>query len=138
MGGLFLLTLNVSYMKEYDDLEWYIWAPSNFLYQYYYPNSDDQRKEIVIISDILSDEVNLGYEDFYDEIVTHINGKQIISLKFLIDEIERNKSEYQIIETDLKNKIILNSVEVKKAILGLSRIIIIPVTGLNTSENDFS
>jgi S1-C subfamily serine protease len=98
---------------------WYD-APLNLAYNHFYREPEEEDEQLVIIIDVLSDEVNVGYDNFYYEIVSEVNGRKIKRIEDLIAAIEDNRNAYHMIETDMGEKIILNR---KKARLAKSRIL---------------
>ena len=98
---------------------WYD-APLNLSYNYYYVEPRSADDQIVIIMDVLSDEVNVGYEDYYYEIVSRVNGMSIRRIEDVVSAVEENRKPYHVIETDLGDKIILDR---KKARSSRNRIL---------------
>jgi S1-C subfamily serine protease len=93
---------------------WYD-APLNLSYSYYYGTRREKNEQIVIIMDVLSDEVNVGYEYFYYEIVSRVNGKKIARIEDVIDAVKDNREAYHVIETDMGDKIILDRKKARSA-----------------------
>jgi len=115
-GGLVFSVLSEKYLRSFgDSWSWRGRAPINLMYARYLSDPNSPKEEIIVISDILADEINIGYKKMEDEIVTAVNGKQVNSLRELIDAVETNKKEYMIIETDYRNRIILNKKEAKES-----------------------
>jgi S1-C subfamily serine protease len=54
----------------------------------------NEREEIVVISSLLADEVNRGYENFSNSILSSVNGTPIRSLAHLIEEVESSEAPY--------------------------------------------
>ncbi len=112
-GGFIFSPLTENLIKEFGDdwwseTPWWSEAPLNFLYVAYYGQPTDVQKEVVVIVDVLSDEINIGYEDLYHEIVAYVNGKKIGSMDDLVNAIESNRKAYHIIITDTEKQIILD------------------------------
>lgn len=111
-GGFIFSPLSENIMLEMGEDswygDWYCEVPTNLLYAYLYENQTIERKEVVIINGILSDEVNMGYEDMLWEIVSRVNGKKIGSMADLVEAIETNKSKFQLFELENGDQIVLN------------------------------
>lgn len=92
LGGLVLQELSRQYLKEWGN-EWFKKAPLRFVYMDRFQSElfQDDRKKIVILSQVLPSPATLGYEDLSALVVSKING---IPLKSLAD-----------VETALKNPI---------------------------------
>jgi len=72
-GGIVFQTLTRDLLKTWR--EWWNRAPPEFLNYYYAGIRTEERQEIVVITQILADEINVGYEDFFNESVVSVNGE---------------------------------------------------------------
>ncbi len=107
-GGFVFSPLTEDFLIEFGD-DWYCGeAPINLLYHAWYEDPGRKRGQVVVIVDVLSDEVNMGYEDMYWEVVDRVNGKQIGSIGELVDAIESNREEFHVIETAQGDQIVLD------------------------------
>ena len=71
-GGLVFQTLTRDFLTTWD--KWWNKAPKEFLYYYYLGTRSDAREEVVILTQILADEINVGYSHLYNEGVASVNG----------------------------------------------------------------
>jgi S1-C subfamily serine protease len=107
-GGFVFSPLTENFLIEFGD-KWYSGdAPINLLYHAWYPDPGTKKRQVVIIVEVLSDEVNMGYEDLYWEVVDRVNGKEIGSIGDLIEAIESNRAAFQVIETKMGDQIVLD------------------------------
>jgi hypothetical protein len=130
-GGFVFSPLTVNLLMEWGN-EWWRDAPLTFLYQYMQGEPTDTQREMVAIVDVLSDEINMGYEQAYWEIVVFANGRRIGRLRDLVDALESNKGLYQVIETQSKSQIIIDRKDAEK---GLKRILKQYKIGSDRSED---
>ncbi len=72
-GGLVFQTLTRDFLSTWD--KWWNKAPKEFLYQYFSGTRSDERQEIVILTQVLADETNVGYDQFYNESIVAVNGR---------------------------------------------------------------
>lgn len=72
-GGLVFQTLTRDFLATWD--KWWNKAPKEFLYHYYAGVRTEERREVVILTQILGDEINVGYDQLYHESVTAVNGR---------------------------------------------------------------
>ena len=72
-------------------------------------------EEIVIVSMVLADEVNLGYQNIRAIRVVSVNGEKIVSLRQLADLIDRQKDGFLTLVLQNDNKIVMNAAKVKEA-----------------------
>ena len=63
-------------------------APAALRYFYSSVKRTEDLLELVVLAQVLSDEVNVGYDDFYYEVLTEINGQKIKSLNHLAQILE--------------------------------------------------
>ncbi len=71
-GGLVFQTLTRDFLSTWD--KWWNKAPKEFLNYYYMGVRTAQRHEVVILTQILADEINVGYGHLYNEGVASVNG----------------------------------------------------------------
>ncbi|MBE7448495.1 MAG: trypsin-like peptidase domain-containing protein [Kofleriaceae bacterium] len=71
-GGLVFQTLTRDFLGTWD--KWWNKAPKEFLNFYYLGVRTAQREEIVILTQIFADEINVGYGHLYNEAVATVNG----------------------------------------------------------------
>jgi len=123
-GGFVFSPLSENLIMEFGEDSWYgDWqceVPTNLMYSALYMDRTDDRKEVVVIIGVLSDEVNMGYEDMLWEIVSRVNGKEIGSMAGLLEAIESNREPYHLLEMENGDQIVLNR---KKAARATRRIL---------------
>lgn len=71
-GGMVFQPLTYNFLASWDT--WWEKAPSEFVQAYYYGIRTPDRHSIVVLSQILSDKVNVGYSHLYNESVVSVNG----------------------------------------------------------------
>ena len=71
-GGLVFQALTRDVLATWD--KWWNKAPKEFLYYYYLGSRSADRREVVILSKILADEINVGYGHLYNEGVATVDG----------------------------------------------------------------
>ena len=72
-GGLVFQTLTRDYLTTWD--KWWNKAPKEFLNYYYLGFRSPEQNEVVILTQILADEINVGYGHLYNEAVATLDGK---------------------------------------------------------------
>ena len=72
-GGLVFQTLTRDYLTTWD--KWWNKAPKEFLNYYYLGFRSAEQHEVVILTQILADEINVGYGHLYNEAVAKLDGK---------------------------------------------------------------
>ena len=71
-GGLVFQTLTRDFLGTWD--KWWNKAPKEFLNYYYLGTRTAEREEVVILTQIFADEINVGYAHLYNEAVATVNG----------------------------------------------------------------
>ena len=77
-GGLVFQPLGQPFLRGWGD-EWRKFAPFRLQYYQYAPAADG-RKSLVVLSGVLPDEINLGYQDAGMLVVDKVNGRVVATL----------------------------------------------------------
>lgn len=105
-GGLVFAPLTKNYLLEWGS-QWFFSAPSKLLHFYQNGIRTAEKREIVLLTKVLADEINLGYHDIDNVVVEKVNGKQITDMKDLVKAIEENIELFHVFEDDSGNRIVL-------------------------------
>jgi S1-C subfamily serine protease len=115
-GGLVFETLTLNYLMEYgSEKDWYLNAPKDLINFYINGEPTEGQREIVVLVKVLADEINIGYHDFVDAVISSVNGLKISRIGDLIKGFENNKSEYHVIEDIRGFKMILDRKKVDES-----------------------
>jgi len=107
LGGLIFEPLTVNYLKRWGK-EWHVKAPTNLLNYHLYGELKDDRRQIVVLIRVLADEINTGYHELENRVVSRVNGRKIANMRDLVDAIEGQQRRYHIIIDETGYKIILD------------------------------
>jgi S1-C subfamily serine protease len=92
-GGFVLRELTGRYLRAHGG-RWKKRLPSKLVHTYlterFFP--EDPGDRIVILSRVLPDAVNVGYQGFRNSIVTHVNGKRIRNLNEVFRLLEKSEA----------------------------------------------
>jgi hypothetical protein len=95
-AGLVFMTLTYEYMAEWE------WARKHHRFNNYklevFPTPE--RKEVVLIAQVLAHQINLGYHQVSGAVVEKINGVVITELGDVLRAIEAPIGKFHVIETD--------------------------------------
>ena len=71
---------------------------------------NEKRKDVVVLIDVLPDEINVGYVDFEDSVVSQVNGTKINSMEDLVKAFEREgkSGHHRIILEPYEREIVLS------------------------------
>ncbi len=106
LQGFVFLELSHSYLIERLGNQWRSKALElAYIYDYqkYYRNENENDK-IILLSEVLPDPVNIGYQDIYLKPVKTIQGKPIIDLKDFFNKIQEEKKKLKILTIELSDK----------------------------------
>ncbi|MBU2621610.1 MAG: PDZ domain-containing protein, partial [Proteobacteria bacterium] len=109
IGGLVFETLTLNYLMEYGtEKDWYINAPKELSNFYINGEPTSEQREIVVLVKVLADEINVGYHDFVDAVISSVNGVKVARIGDLVRGFEKNSGEYHIVEDIRGYKMVLD------------------------------
>ena len=112
-GGLVFQPLTVNFLKLWGS-KWHHEASKNLLYQYYYGQPTEAKREIVVLSKVLADEINVGYHDIHDRVIYCVNGERIANMSDLVKAFENYRGKYYVILDEMGSQIVLDRQKVKE------------------------
>ncbi len=115
VGGLVFQPLTRNYLdvRLYDE----DYASDNFfnLFNYYDAGEPtEDRREVAVLASVLADEINVGYHDLKDIVISHVNGRKIVTMKDLVKAVEENDGEYHVFIDEHGKEIVLDRGETGK------------------------
>ncbi|MCA9675626.1 MAG: trypsin-like peptidase domain-containing protein [Kofleriaceae bacterium] len=111
-GGLVFQTLTRDFLTTWD--KWWNKAPKEFLYHYYMGVRTAERHEVVILTQILADEINVGYAHLYNEAIEAIDGVMPRDLEDFVTRLTAARGIVEI-QTSSGGVVMLDTEEVRKA-----------------------
>jgi hypothetical protein len=107
-SGLVFSPLTEDYLKVWaDELEKF--TPKDLIAYYTDKNLTVEGEEVINMINVLPHNVNNGYHDLYDCVITEVNGKKVHNLKELIHIVENDtKSNFLEFKTKLDKYIVLD------------------------------
>jgi hypothetical protein len=112
-GGLVFEPLTVNYLKRWGE-DWQNDAPSNLINYFRYGKRTRNRKEIIVLVQILDDETNIGYYDFGNKAIINVNKRFISSMEDLVRAFEEYKGKYHTIIDERGYKIVLDRKKINR------------------------
>ena len=104
-GGFVFLPLTANYIFEWESP---LKPPLELLYLFDEGEITTDRNQVVILSKVLADDFNIGYQKLEHMVIEKINGKKVKNLKHFVELLESSKGEYVIITLKNHTKIILD------------------------------
>src|SRR6478736_5499546 len=96
-GGFVFQTLTRDYLTTWD--KWWNKAPKEFLNYYYLGYRTPQQHEVVILTQILADEINVGYSHLYNEAIATLNGKAPLDMVDFVQRLSEARGVVEITTT---------------------------------------
>lgn len=109
-GGLVFQPLTQNYLYSFGN-DWMYSVPKTFISCLHSSKKKDKDHQIVVLSRILRDRTNIGYNDFSNAIVWSVNGKNIHNFKELISILETQQEGFVEIITSDGKKIVLDATD---------------------------
>jgi S1-C subfamily serine protease len=111
-GGLVFQALTRDYLTTWD--KWWNKAPKEFLNYYYLGYRSPEQHEVVILTQILADDINIGYSHLYNEAVATLNGRRPLDMADFVSALSKARGIVEITTTS-GGMIMLDAGEVRKA-----------------------
>ena len=111
-GGLVFQTLTRDYLTTWD--KWWNKAPKEFLNYYYLGYRSAEQHEVVILTQILADEINVGYGHLYNEAVATLDGRIPRDMRDFVARLSAARGVVEITTTS-GGVIMLDADEVRRA-----------------------
>ncbi len=92
IGGLVFQRLTAEYLRIWGD-NWWEKAPKEFLHFYYQGERIEDRQEVVVLSQVFADEINVGYEHFHHDAIVEANGTKVRDLRELVAIVDACKQD---------------------------------------------
>jgi len=61
-----------------------------------------------VLASVLADEINVGYHDLRDIVISHVNGKKISTMEDLVTAVEGNMGAYHVLIDERGKEIVLD------------------------------
>ena len=94
-AGLVFQSLTRDFLATWEN--WWNKAPKEFLHHYYSGTRTKERQEVVVLTQILADEINVGYGHLYNEGIAKING---VTPRDMVDFVARNEATKDVVELE--------------------------------------
>jgi hypothetical protein len=113
LGGMLFEPVTLNYLKTWGK-KWIFSAPDDLTHYYLYGKRTDDRKEVIVLVEVLADEINVGYHDLDNRVVSQVNGKRISTMEDLVAAFEYHTGKYHIILDERGHQIVLDRTKVEQ------------------------
>jgi len=110
-AGMVFQVLTQPYLSSEWSKEWQQKAPVRFVEKALYAAKDKPDQEVVILSQILAADINVTYQQYVPNIVTHVNNVPIDNLRHLVELVEANKAPFLRLDLESERVIVLDAAE---------------------------
>ncbi|TYI72595.1 hypothetical protein E1A91_D07G072100v1 [Gossypium mustelinum] len=113
--GFVFTTVSVPYLRsEYGDNYEYE-APMNLLDKLYHATLQSPDEQLVVVSQVLVSDINIGYEDIVNTQVLALNGKPVANLWRLAEMVENCDDEFLKFDLEYEQIVVLRTMTAKAA-----------------------
>jgi S1-C subfamily serine protease len=121
-GGLVFQPLSLDYLDTWS--KWWRNAPRRLVELFYEGVRSQETRQVVVVTQVLSDELTVGYEDMAHMVLTSLNGQPVRDLDDLVQRLDQATGTV-VLETDDKSRAVFDVPDVRRAqarILGRYRL----------------
>ena len=126
-GGLVLRELTADYLLAFG-AKWMVAANPRLVNLYLtraqFPAEPGER--VVILSAVLPDPINVGYQGMHDQIITHVNGQKVLNLKDVFSILDRDGAIKRVSLLSSALDIVLDASQVKDSNARMAKVYRIP------------
>jgi S1-C subfamily serine protease len=111
-GGMVFQALTRDYLQTWDD--WWDKAPVSLLHPYYYGNRTEAHHEAIVLTQVLADELNVGYESFEFTIVATVDGHVPVDLADFVRRVDGAEGRIEVAMTT-GERIVMDAARAREA-----------------------
>jgi len=115
-GGLLFQPVTMNFLQKWGD-NWIDDAPKDLVHQLIHGEPTAKRREIVVLSKVLADDINIGYHDLEALMIDSVNGMEIRTMIDLVKAFEEHQGNYHVIVSESGYRIVLNRKKAEEATL---------------------
>ncbi|XP_026387314.1 protease Do-like 9 [Papaver somniferum] len=119
VAGFVFAAVSVPYLRSEYGKDYEYNTPVKLLDKHLYAMAETEDEQLVVISQVLVSDINIGYEDIVNTQVLAFNDKPIKNLKDLASMVENCDDEYLKFELDYEQIVVLQTKTAKAATLDI-------------------
>jgi len=108
-AGMVFQVLTQPFLSQEWGKEWQQKAPVRFVEKALYAAKEKADQEVVVVSQILAADINVTYQQYVPNIVTHVNNAPIRNLRHLVELVEGNNAPFLRLDLESERVIVLDS-----------------------------
>ncbi len=115
-GGVVFQPLTLNYLIEFGTIgDWFRFAPVELMNRYLNEDLEFEGQEVVILSAVLADNINIGYHELGDNVIETVNGVRVKNFAHLKTLIEENRGKYVLAIDSQGTKVLLDDKIMKES-----------------------
>lgn len=115
VGGFVFSAVSVPYLRSEYGKDYEFDAPVKLLDKLLHAMAQSMDEQLVVVSQVLVADINIGYEELVNTQVIAFNGKPVKNLKSLAKMVEACKEEYMKFDLDYNQIVVLQTTNAKAA-----------------------
>ncbi|KAJ0260569.1 Protease Do-like 9 [Hirschfeldia incana] len=119
VAGFVFTTVSVPYLRSEYGKEYEYDAPVKLLEKHLHAMVQSVDEQLVVVSQVLVSDINIGYEEIVNTQVVAFNGKPVKNLKCLAEMVENCEDEYMEFTLDYHQIVVLQTKTAKEATLDI-------------------
>ncbi|KAL1200354.1 Protease Do-like 9 [Cardamine amara subsp. amara] len=119
VAGFVFTTVSVPYLRSEYGKEYEFDAPVKLLEKHLHAMAQSVDEQLVVVSQVLVSDINIGYEEIVNTQVVAFNGKPVKNLKGLAEMVENCDDEYMKFNLDYDQIVVLETKTAKEATLDI-------------------
>lgn len=112
-AGLVFIPLTGQYLETFGGHKWKQYAPENLVYYNEFGRMTGARRQVIVLSNILRDEVNSDYT-MTNLVVSRVNGREVADMRGLIRAFDGNRDRYHTIDFEEGPLLVIDRLETEK------------------------
>jgi len=115
VAGLVFTTLSVPFLRSEFGEEWDCEAPVEIVHRVMRQRAEFKGEELVVLTQVLANDLTVGYEDLENVLLLSINGSGVRNLRHVMEIIDGCDSEYLRFSFLTNLVLVLKTADIKKA-----------------------
>ncbi|CAG9461655.1 unnamed protein product [Pedinophyceae sp. YPF-701] len=115
LAGLVFTRVTVPYLRSEYGKDYDYDAPVKLLDQMMHAVAEKADQQVVVLSQVLAHEINVGYEDIANTQVRKVNGEKVDNLAHLVDLVDGCKDKYLRLDLEYNQVVVLEAKAARKA-----------------------
>lgn len=115
VAGFVFAAVSVPYLRSEYGKDYEFDAPVKLLDKHLHAMAESIDEQLVVVSQVLVADINIGYEELVNTQVLAFNGKPVKNLKSLVEMVEKCKDKYMKFDLEYQQVVVLQTKTAKAA-----------------------